>query len=84
VAESASVSPSPSPEISPTQTKSITKALNYEIGVVSGLKTIRKSSEYAVVKTFIDFDPKNAGPRTVIVDGRVAIKLKGRIYTIND
>ncbi|KKS98765.1 MAG: hypothetical protein UV74_C0003G0009 [Candidatus Woesebacteria bacterium GW2011_GWB1_43_14] len=50
-----------------------------------GVKVIRKNSEYGVVVTFIDFDPKNAGPRIVFVNGHPAIKLKGRIYTkIND
>ena len=79
------VSASPSPSVSATQTKSITKTTSYEIGTVGGVKTIRKNSEYAVVATFIDFDPKNAGPRQVIVDGHLAVKLKGRIYTrIND
>jgi hypothetical protein len=51
------------------------------VGTAGGAKVIRKNSEYAVVSTFIDFDPKNAGPRIVIVDRQIAVKLKGRIYT---
>jgi hypothetical protein len=70
-----------SPSASPTGTKNITKSFAYEIGTPGGIKVIRKYAEYAVVTTFIDFNPKDAGPRIVIVDEHNAIKLKGRVYT---
>ena len=43
-------------------------------------KIIKKNLEYAIIVTFIDFDPDKYGARVVIVDGRLAIKLYGRIY----
>jgi hypothetical protein len=43
-------------------------------------KLIKKTLEYAIVSTFIDFDPDQFGAKLVIVDGKVAIKLKGRVY----
>jgi len=47
-----------------------------------GIKVIRKNAEYAVVSTFIDFNPKDAGPKIIIVNDSNAVKLKGRIYTL--
>ncbi len=52
-------------------------------------KLVTKSLEYAVEVSFIDFDPTKVNlvtdeelhPRIVTVNGEVAIRLKGNIYT---
>jgi len=66
-----------------TPTKTITKPLTYVIaGIGQGRKkTIKKNLEYAILVRFIDFNPDQYGAKIVIVDGHVAIKLHGRIYT---
>lgn len=44
-------------------------------------KTITKSLKYSVITTFVNFKPAKFGPRTIIVNGVVAIRLKGNVYT---
>ena len=63
--------------------KTISKPLTYVIAVtgIVSKKTIKKNLEYAIIVTFIDFDPDQYGAKIIIVDGHVAIKLNGRIYT---
>ncbi len=44
-------------------------------------KTLTKSLKYSVVTTFVNFKPGQYGPRTILVNGVVAIHLKGNVYT---
>ena len=44
-------------------------------------KAITKSMKYSVVTTFVNFNPAKFRPRTIIVNGTVAIHLKGNVYT---
>lgn len=45
-----------------------------------GSKVINKSLKYSVVSKFINFDPLKYAQRVIIVDGKAAIKIKGRVY----
>jgi hypothetical protein len=45
------------------------------------LTTLTKSLKDSVVTRHVNFDPTKYRPRTIIVNGRVAILLKGNIYT---
>lgn len=68
-----------------SETHVLTKPLAYVIRAVIGKgrkKILRKSLAYAIILTFIDFDPADQGPKIVMVDEKVAIKLKGNIYTL--
>ncbi len=44
-------------------------------------KVVAKSLKYSVVTKVINFDANKYSPRTIIVDGVLAIRLKGRNYT---
>lgn len=44
-------------------------------------KTVTKSLKYSVVTKVINFDANKYYPRIIIVDGVLAIHLKGRHYT---
>lgn len=48
---------------------------NTSSGVVS------KSLQYSIVAKMVNFDPNKFISKTIIVDGKVAIQLKGRVYT---
>jgi len=43
-------------------------------------KVINKSLKYSVVSKFINFDPDKYSQRVIIVDGKAAIRIKGRVY----
>jgi len=43
-------------------------------------KTIDKNLKYSVVKKFINFNPNKYAQRIIIVDGKAAIRIKGRLY----
>ncbi len=43
-------------------------------------KVVSKSLKYSVVSKFINFDPNKHAPRVIIVDGKAAIRIKGRMY----
>jgi hypothetical protein len=43
-------------------------------------KVINKSLKYSVVSKFINFNPDKYAQRLIIVDGKAAIKIKGRYY----
>jgi len=43
-------------------------------------KTVTKSLKYSVVTKFINFDPIKYAQRVIIVDGKPAIRIKGRVY----
>ena len=45
------------------------------------LPSITKGLRYSVLTKIVNFDPKKYTPRTVIVDGRIAIRIKGNVYT---
>ena len=36
--------------------------------------------KYSVISKFINFDPDKYASRVIIVDGRAAIRIKGRVY----
>ncbi|KKU03238.1 MAG: hypothetical protein UX95_C0020G0008 [Candidatus Woesebacteria bacterium GW2011_GWD1_47_21] len=44
------------------------------------IKTINKNLKYSVVKKFINFDHDKYAQRIIIVDGKAAIRIKGRLY----
>jgi len=44
-------------------------------------KTLTKSLRYSVITKIVNFNPSKFNPRTIIVNGAVAIHLKGRVYT---
>lgn len=44
-------------------------------------KTLTKNLKYSIITTFVNFNPKKYYPRTIIVNGSLAIRLKGRVYT---
>jgi len=44
------------------------------------IKTINKNLKYSVVKKFINFNPDKYAHRIIIVDGKAAIRIKGRLY----
>ena len=46
----------------------------------SMIKTINKNLKYSVVKKFINFDHDKYAQRIIIVDGKAAIRIKGRLY----
>lgn len=48
---------------------------------MSKASALSKSLKYSVVTKHINFDPEKHRPRTIIVSGRMAIRLKGNIYT---
>lgn len=43
-------------------------------------KVINKSLKYSVVSKHINFDPLKYAQRVIIVDGKAAIQIKGRVY----
>lgn len=43
-------------------------------------KRVTKSLKYSVVAKFINFDPLKYTQRVIIVDGKPAIRIKGRVY----
>jgi hypothetical protein len=45
-------------------------------------KTVTKSLKYSVAAKFINFDPIKYAQRVIIVDGKPAIRLKGRVYKL--
>jgi len=47
----------------------------------SSSKDITKGMKYCVITTIINFNPAKFGSRTIIVNGVVAVQLKGRVYT---
>jgi len=46
----------------------------------TGSKVVTKSLKYSVVTKFINFDPIKYAQRVIIVDGKPAIRIKGRVY----
>lgn len=42
---------------------------------------IKKDLKYCIAVSLVDFNPEKLGPRTIIFDGKMAIRLKGRLYT---
>lgn len=42
---------------------------------------INKQLRYCIATRLVDFDPEKLGPKTIIYNNRLAIRLKGRIYT---
>lgn len=46
----------------------------------SNLKVVSKSLKYSVVTKFVNFDPLKYAQRVIIVDGKPAIRIKGRVY----
>jgi len=46
----------------------------------SMIKTINKNLKYSVVKKFINFNPNKYAHRIIILDGKAAIRIKGRLY----
>jgi len=45
------------------------------------LNSLGKSLKYSVVTTFINFDVEKHRPNIIIVNGALAIRLKGNLYT---
>jgi len=43
-------------------------------------KNISKDMKYSVVSKFINFDPNKYSQKVIIVDGKAAIQIKGRVY----
>jgi len=43
-------------------------------------KLVNKSLKYSVVTKVINFNPDKYAPRVIIVDGKTAIRIKGRMY----
>jgi len=43
-------------------------------------KVVNKSLKYSVVTKVVNFDPNKYAPRVIIVDGKAAIRIKGRMY----
>ena len=43
-------------------------------------KVVTKSLKYSVVSKFVNFNPEKYAPELIIVDGKAAIKIKGRVY----
>ncbi len=42
---------------------------------------IKKDLKYCVAVSLIDFNPEKQGPRTILFEGKLAIRLKGHVYT---
>ena len=42
---------------------------------------IVKSMQYSVITRVVNFNPNKLSSKTIIVDGKAAIRLKGRVYT---
>ena len=42
---------------------------------------VAKSMKYSVITRVVNFDPNKFSSKTIIVDGKAAIHLKGRVYT---
>lgn len=42
---------------------------------------IIKSVQYSIVTKIVNFDPNKFSSKTIIVDGKAAVLLKGRVYT---
>ncbi len=42
---------------------------------------IKKDLKYCIAVSLIDFNPEKQGPRTIMFEGKLAIRLKGRVYT---
>lgn len=43
--------------------------------------TLTKSLKYSVKTTCINFDPQKYYPRTIVVNGQIALRIKDNIYT---
>jgi hypothetical protein len=43
-------------------------------------KAVTKSLKYSVITRFVNFDPLKYAQRVIIVDGKPAIRIKGRVY----
>lgn len=43
-------------------------------------KVINKNLKYSVVSKFINFDADKYASKVIIVDGKPALKIKGRMY----
>jgi len=44
------------------------------------IKAVTKSMKYSVVSRFINFDPDKYAQKVIIVDGKPAIHISGRMY----
>ena len=44
-------------------------------------KVITKSLKYSIITQVVNFNPNKYTPRTIIVDGSLAVRLKGRVFT---
>ena len=42
---------------------------------------LKNNLKYSIVTKHINFDPSKVGPKIIIVDGSLAFRLKGRLYT---
>jgi len=42
---------------------------------------VAKSMQYSVITRIVNFDPNKFVSKTIIVDGKAAVHLKGRVYT---
>ena len=42
---------------------------------------IVKNMQYSIITKVVNFDPNKFSSKTIIVDGKAAILLKGRVYT---
>lgn len=41
----------------------------------------KKSLQYSIITKVVNFDPNKLSSKTIIVDGKLAVHLKGRVYT---
>jgi len=44
-------------------------------------QVISKGLKYSVVTTVINFHPEKFSSQTIVVNGSLAVRLKGRVYT---
>ena len=42
---------------------------------------IVKHMQYSIITRVVNFDPNKFSSKTIVVDGKAAIHLKGRVYT---
>lgn len=42
---------------------------------------VKKDLKYCIAISLVDFNPDKKGPRTIIYEGSLAIRLKGTVYT---
>ena len=42
---------------------------------------IVKSMQYSIITRVVNFNPNKLSSKTIVVDGKAAIRLKGRVYT---